>query len=210
MHVRTEARGQPWLAFLSWRSSGTAHGAHRLGYAAWLLTEPQGSAHLPLSPTLRLWTAAHLGWFFPWVLGIELRPWCSQGKKHLPYLLSHFSNPLLSLIFKWGTYVFFHLEVIIFVKLVHPEILWNTNGSLECFHYRFYRSLRRKLSSCFVITQGVASDSTFLPFPFMSSLRLDFPMNLKHVQCRGKRIICFNFIAKNRWGPFLFLECYTG
>lgn len=54
-------------------------------------------------------------------------------------------------------------------------------------------------------------DPTFLPFPFMSSLWLDFPMNLKHAQCCGKRIICFNFIdwAKNRWGPFLFLECYT-
>lgn len=64
MHVRTEATvslgWHSWVGVLQELPTGT----HRLGYAAWLLTEPQGSAHLPASPALRLWTTARLGCFF--------------------------------------------------------------------------------------------------------------------------------------------------
>lgn len=57
---------------------------------------------------------------------------------------------------------------------------------------------------CFAITQGADVKIFWLWIFTVSCYELItagfFPMNLKHVQCFGKGVICFNFIdwAKNR------------
>lgn len=90
MHVCMEARvSLGWHSWVGVLQGLYWPGTHQLGYAACLLTEPQGSAHFPPSPALKLQTTARLGWFLAVVFlhgfwGLNSGPDAHKGESTFP------------------------------------------------------------------------------------------------------------------------------